>query len=187
MCGYFRAELNRRGGPSPAVCRPEWRCADCSSCHHPHPSTCTQQGLASYTLATEVRCCIIHCMNVCQHADFHVSLSSCLTVIMHNLCLQTGYIYIIINSFSYRYLLDSLGLWNERAQLDVIANDNKHAERPPQHIYIACNFCKKGITPYIQAAGRPRNPYARFGTGSANKSKVNVKQTPPGKENAAPH
>ncbi|KAK3891191.1 hypothetical protein Pcinc_004907 [Petrolisthes cinctipes] len=73
---------------------------------------------------------------------------------------------------SYRHLLDSLGLWNERAQLDVIANDNKHAERPPQHIYIACNFCKKGITPYIQAAGRPRNPYARFGTGSANKSKM---------------
>lgn len=73
---------------------------------------------------------------------------------------------------SYRNLLDSLCLWNERAQLDVIMNENKHAERPPQHIYITCNFCKKGITPYIQAAGRPRNPYARFGTGSSNKSKM---------------
>ncbi|MPC34163.1 WD repeat-containing protein mio-A [Portunus trituberculatus] len=71
-----------------------------------------------------------------------------------------------------RNLLDSLCLWNERAQLDVIMNENKHAERPPQHIYITCNFCKKGITPYIQAAGRPRNPYARFGTGSSNKSKI---------------
>ncbi|XP_069184860.1 GATOR2 complex protein MIOS isoform X3 [Procambarus clarkii] len=73
---------------------------------------------------------------------------------------------------SYRNLLDSLCLWNERAQLDVIMNDNKHAERPPQHIYITCNFCKKGISAYIQAPGRPRNPYARFGTGSANKSKM---------------
>lgn len=73
---------------------------------------------------------------------------------------------------SYRNLLDSLCLWNERAQLDVIMNENKHAERPPQHIYITCNFCKKGITPYIQAAGRPRNPYARFGTGSSSKSKM---------------
>nr|XP_053633345.1 GATOR complex protein MIOS-like [Cherax quadricarinatus] len=72
----------------------------------------------------------------------------------------------------YRNLLDSLRLWNERAQLDVIMNDNKHAERPPQHIYITCNFCKKGISAYIQAPGRPRNPYARFGTGSANKSKM---------------
>ncbi|KAG7157420.1 GATOR complex protein MIOS-A-like [Homarus americanus] len=74
--------------------------------------------------------------------------------------------------FSYRNLLDSLGLWNERAQLDVIMNDNKHAERPPQHIYLTCNFCKKGISAYIQTPGRPRNPYARFGTGSANKSKM---------------
>ncbi|XP_042242958.1 GATOR complex protein MIOS-A-like [Homarus americanus] len=72
----------------------------------------------------------------------------------------------------YRNLLDSLGLWNERAQLDVIMNDNKHAERPPQHIYLTCNFCKKGISAYIQTPGRPRNPYARFGTGSANKSKM---------------
>lgn len=74
--------------------------------------------------------------------------------------------------YSYRNLLDSLRLWNERAQLDVIMNHNKYAERPPQHIYISCYFCNKSISAYIQAPGRPRNPYARYGTGSATKSKV---------------
>ncbi|XP_037785674.1 GATOR complex protein MIOS-like [Penaeus monodon] len=73
---------------------------------------------------------------------------------------------------SYRNLLDSLRLWNERAQLDVIMNHNKYAERPPQHIYISCYFCNKSISAYIQAPGRPRNPYARYGTGSATKSKM---------------
>ncbi|KAK7083685.1 hypothetical protein SK128_028073 [Halocaridina rubra] len=73
---------------------------------------------------------------------------------------------------SYRSLLDSLRLWNERAQLDVIMNNSKYAERPPQHIYISCNFCMKSISAYIQAPGRTRNPYARFGTGSASKAKM---------------
>ncbi|XP_068202400.1 GATOR2 complex protein MIOS-A [Palaemon carinicauda] len=73
---------------------------------------------------------------------------------------------------SYRSLLDSLRLWNERAELDVIMNKSRYAERPPQHVYITCTFCMKSISAYIQAPGRPRNPYARFGTGSANKSKM---------------
>ncbi|XP_076029287.1 GATOR complex protein mio [Oratosquilla oratoria] len=73
---------------------------------------------------------------------------------------------------SYRDLLDNLRLWNERAELDVVMNRNKHAQRPPQHIYISCNFCMKSISAYIQTPGRLKNPYARFGTGAANKSKM---------------
>ena len=76
-------------------------------------------------------------------------------------------------NFSYRNLLDSLRLWNERAKLDCITNRViKNKKKPQQQVYISCNFCMKSISAYIQTPGRSTNPYARFGTGAANKSKV---------------
>lgn len=69
-------------------------------------------------------------------------------------------------------MLDSLQLWKERVQIDVLKNQGKDSSKLPQQIYISCNFCLKSISSHTQTPGRPRNPYDRFGTGATNKLKV---------------
>ncbi|XP_018335553.1 GATOR complex protein MIOS [Agrilus planipennis] len=72
---------------------------------------------------------------------------------------------------SYRNLLDVWQLWNERAHFDIMLNSYKPTEKPPQQVYVSCNFCGKSISAYMQGLNRGRGPFSRMGS-TANKLKM---------------
>ena len=77
----------------------------------------------------------------------------------------------------YRTYLNNLELWTERALFDVLKTNlsgNRSQKKPNQQIYVSCNFCMKSISSYVQAPGRPRNPYAKYGSSATHKSKVSL-------------
>eukprot|EP00058_Branchiostoma_floridae_P009637 XP_002595125.1 hypothetical protein BRAFLDRAFT_67907 [Branchiostoma floridae] len=47
---------------------------------------------------------------------------------------------------SYRSLLDSWRFWHQRAQFDVHRNLIDPAVKPPQQVFVSCNFCGKSIS-----------------------------------------
>lgn len=67
---------------------------------------------------------------------------------------------------SYRNLLDSWRLWNQRAHFDIALSARSETEKPPQQVFVSCNFCGKSISAFMQ--GRGRGLFARV----PNKSKV---------------
>ena len=76
--------------------------------------------------------------------------------------------------FSYRNLLDAWRLWNQRAQTDIMVNNCTQASspsllllpgqvhsssttiKPPQLVFVTCNFCGKSISAQMQGASRQR-------------------------------
>lgn len=72
---------------------------------------------------------------------------------------------------SYRSLLDSWRLWTQRAKFDVqfYKGNPSGVEKPPQQVYVSCNYCGKGIS--VFSGGKSKLPFSRS---SPNvKSKVN--------------
>lgn len=67
---------------------------------------------------------------------------------------------------SYRNLLDSWRLWTQRAHFDIALSARNETEKPPQQVFVSCNFCGKSISAFMQ--GRGRGLFARV----PNKSKV---------------
>lgn len=72
---------------------------------------------------------------------------------------------------SYRSLLDSWRLWNQRAHFDISLNAKNTNNKPAQQIFVACNFCAKSISAYMQGLARNRGPFARLGT-TSNRLKI---------------
>ncbi|XP_046467941.1 GATOR2 complex protein MIOS [Neodiprion pinetum] len=71
---------------------------------------------------------------------------------------------------SYRTLLDAWKMWNQRAHFDIAMRTSTN-EKPPQQVYISCNFCGKSISAYMQGLSRARGPFARLGS-TSNKLKM---------------
>lgn len=71
---------------------------------------------------------------------------------------------------SYRNLLNAWKMWNQRAQFDIAMRSSTN-EKPPQQIYISCNFCGKSISSLMQGLSRARGPFGRLGS-TSNKLKV---------------
>jgi hypothetical protein len=72
---------------------------------------------------------------------------------------------------SYRNLLDTWQLWNERAHFDIMLSTYWPADKAPQQVYVSCNFCGKSISAYMYGLTRGRGPFSRIG-GTANKVKM---------------
>lgn len=72
---------------------------------------------------------------------------------------------------SYRNLLDTWQLWNERAHFDIMLSTYWPADTAPQQVYVSCNFCGKSISAYMYGLTRGRGPFPRI-SGTANKLKV---------------
>ncbi|XP_075236939.1 GATOR complex protein mio isoform X2 [Lycorma delicatula] len=72
---------------------------------------------------------------------------------------------------SYRSLLDSWRLWSHRAHFDIALNTRNLNNKPAQQIFVACNFCAKSISAYMQGLARNRGPFARLGT-TSNRLKI---------------
>lgn len=67
---------------------------------------------------------------------------------------------------NYRNLLDSWKLWTQRAHFDISLSSRIESEKPPQQVFVSCNFCGKSISAFMQ--GRGRGLFARV----PNKSKI---------------
>lgn len=51
----------------------------------------------------------------------------------------------------YRNLLDTWKLWKPRAVFDVMwFNNNPHAHKPKQQVYVSCNFCRRTVSYHLQ-------------------------------------
>ncbi|KAB0794498.1 hypothetical protein PPYR_11337 [Photinus pyralis] len=72
---------------------------------------------------------------------------------------------------SYRNLLDTWQLWNERALFDIMLSSYRPTDKPPQQVYISCNFCGKSISAFMQGLNRGRGTFSRMG-GTPNKLKM---------------
>lgn len=57
---------------------------------------------------------------------------------------------------SYRSLLDSWRLWTQRAKFDVqfYKGNPSGAEKPPQQVYVSCNYCGKSISVFSGSKGK---------------------------------
>lgn len=71
---------------------------------------------------------------------------------------------------SYRGLLDAWKMWNQRAHFNIAMRLSTN-DKPPQQVYISCNFCGKSISAFMQGLSRARGPFARLG-GTSNKLKM---------------
>ncbi|XP_034247778.1 GATOR complex protein MIOS-A isoform X2 [Thrips palmi] len=67
---------------------------------------------------------------------------------------------------NYRNLLDSWKLWTQRAHFDIALSGRNESEKPPQQVFVSCNFCSKSVSAFMQ--GRGRGLFARV----PNKSKI---------------
>ncbi|XP_026277027.1 GATOR complex protein MIOS-B [Frankliniella occidentalis] len=67
---------------------------------------------------------------------------------------------------NYRNLLDSWKLWTQRAHFDIALSARTESDKPPQQVFVSCNFCAKSVSAFMQ--GRGRGLFARV----PNKSKV---------------
>ncbi|KAF5296730.1 hypothetical protein FQR65_LT10166 [Abscondita terminalis] len=72
---------------------------------------------------------------------------------------------------SYRNLLDTWQLWNERALFDIMLSSYRPTDKPPQQVYVSCNFCGKSISAFMQGLNRGRGTFSRMG-GTPNKLKM---------------
>ncbi|CAH1238277.1 MIOS [Branchiostoma lanceolatum] len=73
---------------------------------------------------------------------------------------------------SYRSLLDSWRFWHQRAQFDVHRNLIDPAVKPPQQVFVSCNFCGKSVSSNMLASGRTRGRPMGMRYGSPQKSKI---------------
>lgn len=71
---------------------------------------------------------------------------------------------------SYRNLLDTWQLWNERALFDIMLSQHRSSEKHPQQVFVSCNFCGKSISLHMQGLNR-RQQFSRIG-GTPNKLKM---------------
>jgi hypothetical protein len=78
-----------------------------------------------------------------------------------------------IFKYSYRGLLDAWKMWTQRAHFDIAMRASAN-EKPPQQMYISCNFCGKSISTLIQGLSRARGPFGRL-VSTSNKLKVKIK------------
>lgn len=62
---------------------------------------------------------------------------------------------------NYRSLLDSWRLWTQRAKFDVqfYKGNPSGVEKPPQQVYVSCNYCGKGIS--VFSGGKSKLPFSR--------------------------
>lgn len=72
--------------------------------------------------------------------------------------------------FSYRNLLNSWRLWDQRAHFDIMLSSCNSLDKPPQQVYVSCNFCGKSISA-MQGLSRGRGSFSRLGA-TSNKLKV---------------
>ncbi|RLU21193.1 hypothetical protein DMN91_005566 [Ooceraea biroi] len=72
---------------------------------------------------------------------------------------------------NYRHLLNAWKLWSQRAKFDIAMRASTPQERPPQQIYVSCNFCGKSISAFMQGLSRARVPFGRLGS-TPNKLKM---------------
>ncbi|CAH0555566.1 unnamed protein product [Brassicogethes aeneus] len=72
---------------------------------------------------------------------------------------------------SYRNLLDTWKLWHERAQFDIKLALFRPQEKPPQQVFVSCNFCGKSISAYLHGLNRGRTPF-RLGSTTGNTVKI---------------
>lgn len=61
-------------------------------------------------------------------------------------------------------------MWTQRAHFDIAMRSATN-EKPPQQIYVSCNFCGKSISAFMQGLSRTRGPFGRLGS-TPNKLKV---------------
>ncbi|XP_053983472.1 GATOR complex protein MIOS [Hylaeus volcanicus] len=71
---------------------------------------------------------------------------------------------------SYRDLLNAWKMWTQRAHFDIAMRSATN-EKPPQQIYVSCNFCGKSISAFMQGLSRTRGPFGRLGS-TPNKLKM---------------
>lgn len=57
---------------------------------------------------------------------------------------------------SYRYLLDTWGLWENRAQVDITLGHIRSPQRAPRSVYLLCSFCGKSVSACLQEDSRAR-------------------------------
>ncbi|XP_049939369.1 GATOR complex protein MIOS isoform X2 [Schistocerca serialis cubense] len=74
---------------------------------------------------------------------------------------------------SYRDLLDTWQLWNQRAQFDIVFRTCCPSKPPAQQVFVSCNFCGKSISAQMQGHNKNRGPFARLGT-TAQKLKMSA-------------
>lgn len=68
----------------------------------------------------------------------------------------------------YRELLDIWQMWYCRADFDIMLAHFRPHEKPPQQVFVSCNFCGKSISAYMHGLNRGRTSYSRL-TGTPNK------------------
>jgi hypothetical protein len=64
---------------------------------------------------------------------------------------------------SYRVLLDAWHLWNQRAHFDILLSASSPSDKPPQQVFVSCNFCGKSISAQMLGIIRNRVAFARLG------------------------
>ncbi|KAL3269121.1 hypothetical protein HHI36_008202 [Cryptolaemus montrouzieri] len=73
---------------------------------------------------------------------------------------------------SYRNLLDTWQLWNERAKFDIMLSAYRPNEKQPQQVFVSCNFCGKSISACMQGLSRTRGQFTRMGSAANNNLKM---------------
>ncbi|PNF34608.1 WD repeat-containing protein mio [Cryptotermes secundus] len=76
---------------------------------------------------------------------------------------------------SYRILLDAWRLWNQRAHFDILLSASSPNDKPPQQVFVSCNFCGKSISAQMLGIIRNRGAFARLG---ATLQKVKMSSCP---------
>ncbi|KAH0544233.1 GATOR complex protein MIOS-B [Cotesia glomerata] len=71
---------------------------------------------------------------------------------------------------SYRGLLDAWKMWNQRAHFDIEMRQPT-TDKPPQQVFISCNFCGKSISAFMQNLSRSRGPFSRL-VNNSNQLKI---------------
>lgn len=55
---------------------------------------------------------------------------------------------------------------------DIMLSSQRPNDKPPQQVYISCNFCGKSISAFMQGLTRGRGTFPRMG--GANKLKASL-------------
>lgn len=72
---------------------------------------------------------------------------------------------------NYRNLLDMWRLWHQRSLFDIHRNLKDSTQKPPQQVFVSCNFCGNNIlTNMLSTASRPRK-FAQYSNPS-NRTKI---------------
>lgn len=64
---------------------------------------------------------------------------------------------VYINSTSYLDDLNSWGLWEKRAELDIKIENLRTGKRATRSVYLSCNFCGKSVSNALQEDVRMRS------------------------------